>query len=130
MKSAIKVAMLSSIFCLALNTAPLQAADGEGNYAIWGVGNSTCHHYNKARKSGEDDNYKNFVMGYLTAYNTLAEETYRITGDKNLTAVLDTFDAKCKVAPVNSFELVLTEIIQELYKGRLKKAESKQKRVW
>jgi hypothetical protein len=130
MKPGVKVTLLCSFFYLLILTGRVNAADDAGNYAIWGAGNTTCHHYNNARKAGEDDKYKDFLMGYLTAYNTLTDDTYRITGTSNMTTLLETFDQKCKLAPVSSFELVLREIIQELYKERMKKPESKQKRVW
>ncbi len=130
MKPGVKFSLLCSFFSLLTLSGAVHATDSAGNYAIWGVGNSTCHSYNKARKAGEDDKYKDFLMGYLTAYNTLTEDTYRITGMTNMTTLLETFDQKCKTAPVSSFELVLKEVIQELYKERMKKPESKQKRVW
>ncbi len=132
MKTALPHALLISLSSLLLCSTATQAADAKGNYAIWGVGNSTCYHYNKARKEGDasDDKYKHYLMGYLTAYNTVTEETYSISSDKNLKTLMAMFDNKCELAPLNTFEFVVTEVVGELYKGRMKKSDANQKRVW
>ena len=73
------------IICLSLQ-AP--AADQSGNYAIWGKGQKSCFRYLKERAGGMDQAYREYVMGYLTAYNAVAAETYSISRDMNLDQIM------------------------------------------
>jgi hypothetical protein len=83
------------------------AADKDGNYAVWGAGARSCHSYNQA--TGEEGRipYKNYVMGYLTAYNAVSADTYAISADMNLDAVMGWLDDYCGEKPMHSFEQAL-----------------------
>ena len=85
------------------------AADRDGNYAVWGPGAKSCHSYNQA--PGEDARipFRNYVMGYLTAYNAVSAETYAISGDMNLDAVMGWLDDYCEQKPMHSFEQALID---------------------
>ena len=120
---------ITLLICLGLSL-PLQAADDKGSYAIWGVGNTTCHRYNKARENNAYQAYKDYTLGYLTAYNTLSEDTYRVTGKMHLDDVLDWLDTACHTTPVTSFELSLRNMITNLYAKRLHKAPKKKRGGW
>lgn len=100
---------------------PVHAADSSGNYAIWGSGNKSCHSYNLARAGEEEDaKYRDYLMGYLTAYNHQTPETYSISRDMNLDDVLGWMDEQCQLKPVISFEEALVNFIIENYEGRMK----------
>ncbi len=119
------------IFLLSLGLSlPLQAADDKGNYAIWGVGNSTCHRYSKARENNDYQAYKDYLLGYLTAYNTLAEDTYRATGELDLDAILDWLDTGCHTSPVTSFELMLRNMITNMHEKRLRQPNKRKHGSW
>lgn len=111
------------IFFLMLLVLPLQvlhAADSNGNYAIWGSGNKSCHKYNLTRAAGEDDNYREYIMGYLTSYNHQAQETYSISRDMNLSEIMAWLDGECEQKPVIAFEEALVNFLIEHYQDRMK----------
>jgi hypothetical protein len=97
------------------------AADESGNAAIWGAGQKSCFSYLKARNSDDDGFYSHYLMGYLTAYNTLTPDTYRISGDKNLIDILGWLDAYCDERQVHGFDQAVLEFITEHYPKRYKR---------
>ncbi len=117
--------LCSILFLLALMPLQSQAADSKGSFAIWGSGNKSCHSYNISRDTNEDRGFKDYIMGYLTAFNVQLPETYRIAGQMNLDEILDWLDDNCELKPIISFEQSLTDFITENYDKRMKKAPSK-----
>lgn len=101
---------------------PSYAEDMNGNHAVWGIGQSSCHSYTQARAAGEYTDYKVYLMGYLTAYNSLMADTYSITGTQDLNEVLAWIDAHCKSAAMDSYEHALKQMVTEMHETRLKKA--------
>lgn len=97
------------------------AADKAGNYAIWGSGNKSCFKYNKNREENNDKAFKDYVMGYMTAYNTVSDDTYSISANMNLEEILGWIDDYCGEKQVHGFEQALTSYILEHYKTRFKK---------
>ena len=100
------------------------ADDAQGNHAVWGIGQSSCHAYSQARAAGEFTEYKTYLMGYLTACNTFIPETYNITGSKDLDGVLSWLDEYCKKSPVDSFERAMSQIVAAFRGSRATKAPS------
>ncbi len=107
---------------LIMLTQTTMAADSSGNIAIWGAGKKSCFSYSSARKSGDDGNFQNYLMGYLTAYNAQTPDTYRISGKKNLPEILSWLDNYCETKPVHGFDQALIEFITEHYPMRYKRA--------
>jgi len=107
---------------LALANSPAPAADKNGNYAVWGPGAKSCHAYNQS--TGEDARvpFRNYVMGYLTAYNAVNADTYAIAPDMNLDAVMTWFDDYCGEKPMHSFEQALIDFTSTHEAGRTKLA--------
>jgi hypothetical protein len=89
--------------------ATATAADRDGNYAVWGPGAKSCHSYNQAAGEAARVPFSNYVMGYLTAYNAVSEETYAISGNMNLEAVMGWLDDYCGQKPMHSFEQALID---------------------
>lgn len=108
------------ILFLMIFTVSVYAADNNGNYAIWGYGNKSCHAYNLSRAAKDDSAFRDYTMGYLTAYNHQAEETYSITRDMTLDDVLTWMDEQCDLKPIISYEEALVNFIVEHYKDRMK----------
>lgn len=95
------------------------ARDKNGNYAVWGPGDKSCFSYNNARKADKYDEYKYFIMGYLTAYNTLTPDTYRISGMDQFPDVLKWLDDYCQKTPVHGFEQAVSDYIVAHHESRL-----------
>jgi hypothetical protein len=98
------------------------AADKFGNAAIWGAGQKSCFSYTTARKNGEENYYKDYLMGYLTAYNAQTPDTYRISGSENLDGILSWLDSYCTEKQVYGFDQAVVEFITEHYPKRQKSA--------
>ena len=94
------------------------AMDQSGNYAIWGKGRLSCFRYLKERSAGEDRAYKEYLMGYLTAYNAMSPETYSISRDMNLDEILSWLDNYCDSNAMHSLEQSLLEFIASHYEQR------------
>ena len=94
------------------------AADAAGNYAIWGVGKASCHRFLQTTTDAPDDRYKVFVMGYLTAFNTLSEETYNATGTQTLDVSLDSLVDYCELHQMDSFDRAIQQMISTAYDSR------------
>lgn len=110
------------ILCTSIQCA--SAADSNGNYAVWGIGARSCHTFNKSRESGETENYRNYVMGYLTAYNVVAQDTYRIAGELDLDQIMAWINDYCELKPINGFEQALADFTAEHASTRMKRAPS------
>ena len=97
------------------------AEDNNGNHAIWGVGNKSCISFTKAREADDFSAYKNYLMGFLTAYNILTSDTYRLSGSKDLNEILIWFDDYCELKAVNAFEQAIIDFVVEHHESRAKK---------
>lgn len=95
------------------------AVDKSGDYAVWGVGRKSCFSYTTARASGKYDEYKYFTMGYLTAYNALIPDTYRISGVDSFPDVLKWLDNYCKKKQIHSFNQAIGDYIVAHHDTRL-----------
>jgi len=95
------------------------AVDKSGNYAVWGAGRKSCFSYTSARGSGKYDEFKYYTMGYLTAYNALIPDTYRITGVESFPDVLSWLDKYCQKKPVHSFNRAIGDYIVAHHDSRL-----------
>jgi len=120
--------LCSILFLLALTPMQLQADDSNGNFAIWGMGNKSCHNYNISRNTDEEQRYKDYIMGFFTAFNIQMPDTYRIAGHMTLEEILVWLDDYCELKPVLAFEQSLADFIIENYDARMKKSPSRYRR--
>ena len=111
---------LLALALLASTTAG--AADKDGNYAVWGSGGQSCHRYNEAHASGEEEEFRFYAMGYLTAYHTFVPETYQLAPGKAFSEVMALVADYCTRVPMDSFERALKLTAEELAPERRKKA--------
>jgi hypothetical protein len=111
-----------STFVLLAAAHAAGADDSRGNHAVWGIGQDSCHAYGKARTAGNFAEYKSYLMGYLTASNTILPETYSITGSRDLNGVLSWLDEHCGKNPMDSFERALSQMVAASRESRLTKA--------
>lgn len=96
------------------------AADIEDHYAIWGLGQKSCHSYNQARAAGDFEHYKEYVAGYLTAYNAFVPETYNIVPDMDTNAIIAWLDAHCADSQTMSFADAMHALVDEMHGKRQK----------
>ena len=100
----------------------LPAADGAGNYAIWGAGARSCNQFLLA--TADDDRqatFKHFLMGYLTAQNAVQDETYNTTGHMSLDKVLVWLNDYCDSHKLDSFEHAIVQFLAAHYDARLRR---------
>jgi hypothetical protein len=94
------------------------AADKDGNYAVWGVGAKSCFHFTQAQGQPDAEAYRDFAMGYLTAYDALTEDTYSIGAGKDLDQVMAWITDYCTKQQVHGFEQALAEFTVEQHPQR------------
>ena len=97
---------------LLLMSLPVRAFDAQGNYAVWGIGQTSCHQFGKAYEAGDLGAYKAYLSGFLTAYNAMAKDVYQITGRNTLKDNLAALDAHCAKNPMDSFERGIQALIE------------------
>jgi hypothetical protein len=117
-------AAAASIFLFMATGTSASANDAKGNHAVWGLGQSSCNGYNKARADQNFGDFKNYLMGYVTAYNTVASDTYSVSGSTNLDGLLTRIDEYCRKTPTDSFEHALSILVAELHEQRSRQAPS------
>lgn len=107
-----------------------EAADRDGNYAVWGVGQRSCNQFNTARERGELTEYESYALGYLTAYNTFVPDTFRIAPALDRTGVIAWLDRYCSVTPVDSFERALKQMMEHFHAERQTLAPNARRLGW
>ncbi|MBI2994925.1 MAG: hypothetical protein HYY48_12235 [Gammaproteobacteria bacterium] len=99
------------------------AADISGNHAVWGLGGKSCFAYIQAGAQGADrTDYRDYVMGYLTAYNAVTPDTYRIEGHMDLDQIMNWIGEYCDAKPMHGFEQALADFAVEHTATRLQRA--------
>ncbi|MEM7467254.1 MAG: hypothetical protein AAF387_10255 [Pseudomonadota bacterium] len=119
MKST-KIPIIACVLVLGAVLCPSAwAADAAGNYAIWGVGRSSCFQFSKAIAKDETEKYRSYLMGYLTAFNTLSEETYSVSGKSKLNDISEWIENYCDSHQIESFNRAIQQYVSEQYDKRL-----------
>ena len=77
------------------------------------------------KKNNEDevenfDAYRNYIKGFLTAYNIFTEKTFSITGSMKEKQIVEWLNNYCKEEPMSTVENALTSFTFEHYDNRLK----------
>ncbi len=111
---------LTIIISLLLIPALSLAVDSSGNYAVWGVGKKSCFGFTQAVAADETARYKDYMKGFLTAYNIFTEKTYSITGRMNETQIIEWMNEYCGENPMSTVENALTSYTFDHYNNRMK----------
>lgn len=94
------------------NALPVPAADDAGNYAIWGMGGRSCNQFQRSAADADARApFRDFLMGYLTAYNALTPATYNALGTMSLEDALDWLDDYCGLHKLDSFDRALGQLL-------------------
>ncbi len=103
---------------LLITANPLPAADAEGNYVVWGQGRASCHSFRKALGSDGESGFRAWLMGYLTAYNAVTPDTFRVSGQRDMDALLDWLDDYCATHQLDSLDRATRFMVEALYPDR------------
>lgn len=87
-----------------LSPASVTAMDQQGNYAIWGVGATSCHQFTRAVEQSQEDTYRHYLMGYLTAFNATSDGVHDGTHGMKLSDALRKIGSHCDLHRMDSFE--------------------------
>lgn len=122
--SALKNLLPKSLLLLTLASVPVvgNTADGQGNYAIWGPGGNSCNHFNHAFEKNDVGDYQAYLMGYLTAINTLTPDTYEATGRNSITESLKAVADYCATNPIDSVDRALHHLLDATHESRVRAA--------
>ena len=115
-----KLLLLSCLFA-AMSS---HAADDGGNYAVWGLGRSSCHQFLRSAEVTDTGGgptrkaYRTYVMGYLTAFNTVQDDTYSAIGAQTLADVFKWLEGHCENHQMDSFDHAVQELLRANYDKR------------
>jgi hypothetical protein len=120
-KLRIKMKSLIFTLCLLLTYSSAFAVDSNGNYAVWGVGKTSCYGFNQKMKGEEAaNNFKHYIKGFLTAYNMITDKTFSITGNMNESDIIEWLTEYCSENPMFGLETALINFTFDHYDRRMK----------
>ena len=110
--------------CLALvltaAAASLPAADHDRAY--WSQRPASCRDFLKVYRSDErkpeSEPVRNWIAGYLSAYNRQTPETYDILGTTDFERVLKAVEQHCKDNPLSDMSAAMEAVTVDLYATR------------
>ena len=116
--------LLTLMYCV--TSTPVFAADTDRRYQVRAIDAvESCAVLNSAvGKAKNQDNWGTlygfslYTMGYLTAINRLAPNTYDIAGKKNTKTLMVWLEKYCAEHPDDSFNNALYRLTAELYPRR------------
>ena len=108
------------IICLLISALmlPAQAMDKSGNYAIWGKGQKSCFRYLNEHSRDGDETYRDYVMGYITAYNAISPDTYSVSKSMSLDEIMAWLDDYCETNKMSGLEQSLLAFVSHHHEGR------------
>ncbi len=117
------ILLLASLGVIANATA----RDIDGQYAVFGIGAEDCATYLVATEQGDSAGewYRHWLLGYFSAVNNAAANTYNILGDKGLMDILSWLEGYCAANPTTSFSTAVAEMVSLLYADRQNMAPGK-----
>ena len=93
-------------------------------YTIFGPGAGSCGTWTAAK---EEDTYarrvfRSWALGYITAYNYQAPDTYDVRGQTDTSGILLWLENYCKQTPLTDFAQAMELLTDELHPKRIRKA--------
>ena len=125
--------MKRMIFLLAMSLflpATVNAADIDGNYHVLTPPGAIgfCGKYVSARDKARRGEYRDhnlhfpLILGYITAYNYQAPDTYDVRGQTDTSAILLWLENYCKRNSLAAFAEAMEPLTDELHPKRIRKA--------
>jgi hypothetical protein len=132
MKKAVRIHNWIFFIAIVLSAGSLPAfsADDQGQYQVRAIDNvDSCAALNTAlAKAKDDDDWRQlygfsvYTMGYLTAVNRFAQETYDVGGKKNTKTLMIWLERYCAQHPSDSFNNALYRMVAEIFPIRTRQA--------
>ena len=106
----------AALLILLLLSLPAAGRDIGGDFAVLGIGGQSCAAYLQARRehAAQEQAYVTWMLGYLSAFNLIVDNTYNILGSNDINDALDWLDRQCAAAPHTPFvnaAAAMTEIL-------------------
>lgn len=125
MKSGIVLLVLMlSGYSIAAN-----ARDAQQQFAAYGVGEYSCSMYSKARAEAadEEDFIRQWLAGYVTAFNLIIGDNYDIFGSTDFEGMISWLDERCQKYPNENLTNAVARFTEITYPYRKvsKPAETK-----
>lgn len=97
------------------------AADSNGDFAVKGVGTSSCRDYLEARAAGGDAYllYGGYIGGYVTAFNQLRSDTFDVLAWQTVDTLTRMLASFCEKRPGSRFAAVLAHLAELLEPERI-----------
>jgi hypothetical protein len=117
MRRSAAIALLGALMAPGLAAG----ADADGRFAIKGAGVTTCERFVKEREAGSTAylQYAGWVMGYVSAVNTLEEDTFDIAPWEGTDLLLAILAANCAEHPEAPFAAAVQGMVESLHRDRL-----------
>ncbi len=113
---------VAALFIAMLISSNSWAADKDGAYVSFGVGNSSCTGWATARKA--DDvrtvQYKEWLLGYLSAYNNWVHKGQNVAGSTDNKGLLAWIDNYCREHGADPLVQAVENLILALKGGKVK----------
>lgn len=101
--------------------------DVDGEFVVFGIGTSTCGDYISSRRQGSGgmEPYRQWLSGYLSAFNLIVVNTYDIMGTNSYQHVIKWLDKFCLANGDESFVNASAALTVSLFPDRRNLAPSK-----
>lgn len=119
----IKISSLLSGVALCILTMDVaHGTDGNGQFAIKGVGNASCTDYVRVVEENDPQKllFAGWINGYITAHNQHLSETFDVTSWENIETIGNYLREHCKKNSELSFFQATTQLVNQLHPDRIK----------
>lgn len=101
-------------------SAPSIAKDMNQNFATFGKGTESCLAYMEARVENrrEMEHFKDFIFGYLTAFNLMIPQNFNILGERTMSDAFDWLDGYCLKTPDDNITNAVAALTQAYFGER------------
>ncbi len=112
--------LIALTLCAAAIPSAAPAADDGGAY--WSQRPETCRAFRSAiaaeSRTPALANIRNWIAGYLTAYNRMAPDTYDILGIGEFEAAMQSIENYCKAHPLDNLSTAMEAVTEEFHARR------------
>ncbi len=110
--------VIIAIFLITISTIA-EATDKKGNYAIYGIGTTSCATYVKSYKiQYELSQYSAWASGFITGFNRLTDNLNDISENVDETARQEWLYKYCKKNTLDNYDKAVQKLIKELIDRR------------